>query len=99
LLGAEDADFLPYIALIAFGGVPQKELHKGALRGAAIDFERGTIIIPAAIAKTGRKRKLDMAENLAEWLARPIVESAARENVIPATKVIIVFHGLLREEL
>jgi integrase len=69
LLGAAKADFLAYIALIAFGGVSAGRVAQGSLTWDAIDFERGTIIIPAAIAKTGRKRKLDMAEKLAEWLA------------------------------
>jgi integrase len=68
LLNAADWDFLPYIALIAFGGVRREELHKGLL-WEAINFERGHIIVPAAIAKTGRKRKIVMHENLAQWLA------------------------------
>jgi integrase len=59
---------VPYIALIAFGGVRSAELHKGLLWG-AINFERGYIIVSAAIAKTGRKRKIVMSENLLEWLA------------------------------
>ena len=34
----------------------------------AIDFERGRIIVPAGVAKTGRKRKIDMQSNLVAWL-------------------------------
>lgn len=68
LLNAADVDFLPYIALVAFGGVRREELHKGLLWD-AINFERGTITVPAAIAKTGRKRKIVMSENLSQWLA------------------------------
>jgi integrase len=68
LLGAADPDFVPYIALLAFGGVRREELHKG-LKWEAINFDRGCIIVPAAIAKTGRKRKIVMSENLREWLA------------------------------
>jgi len=67
LLNAADPDFVPYLALIAFGGVRREELHKG-LSWDAINFERGTITVPAEIAKTGRKRKIAMSENLAEWL-------------------------------
>jgi len=59
---------LPYVALIAFGGVRREELAKG-LEWSAIDFSRGTILVPAAIAKTGRKRKIEMSENLSQWLA------------------------------
>lgn len=67
LLNSGDADFLPYIALIAFGGLRREELHKG-LSWSAIDFDRGTITVPASIAKTGRKRKIAMSENLLKWL-------------------------------
>lgn len=67
LLAAADPDFLPYLALIAFGGIRSAELHKG-LSWEVINFDRGTITVPAAIAKTGRKRKIAMNENLKEWL-------------------------------
>src|SRR5262245_48947272 len=68
LLNAAEPDFLPYLALIAFGGVRREELHKG-LSWDAINFERGTVTVPASIAKTARKRKIVMSENLMEWLA------------------------------
>ena len=42
---------------------------KKGLTWEAINFERGTLVIPAAIAKTGRKRKIDLAENVLAWLA------------------------------
>jgi integrase len=74
LLGAADKDFVPYIVLIAFGGVRREELHKG-LRWESINFDRRDIIIPAAIAKTGRKRKIVMHENLLAWLAPYRVKS------------------------
>jgi integrase len=67
LLGAADPDFVPYLALIAFGGVRREELHKGLL-WSSINFDRGAIIVPEAIAKTGRKRKIVMSENLLAWL-------------------------------
>jgi integrase len=68
LLDAADADFLPYIVLIAFGGVRREELHKG-LSWDSINFDRETITVPASIAKTGRKRKIIMSDNLLQWLA------------------------------
>jgi len=43
LLNAADLDFVPYLALIAFGGVRREELHKG-LSWHAINFDRGTIM-------------------------------------------------------
>jgi integrase len=68
LLNAADVDFIPYLALIAFGGLRREELRKGLLWG-LINFDRGDIIVPAAIAKTNRKRKIVMSENLLAWLA------------------------------
>ncbi|SRR6266849_1943095 len=68
LLAAADADFLPCLILIAFAGVRREELHKG-LAWESINFDRGTLVIPSAIAKTGRKRKIDLAENVLAWLA------------------------------
>jgi integrase len=67
LLNAAGSDFQLYLALQAFGGVRREELHKG-LSWDAINFERGTITVPADIAKTGRKRKIVMNENLVAWL-------------------------------
>jgi integrase len=91
LLAAADIDFVPWIALVAFGGVRREELHKGLLWD-AIDFERGTILIPAAIAKTNRKRKIDMSENLAEWVAPyrgktgPIFKSDPQKRIAKVAK-------------
>ena len=62
--------------MIAFGGVRREELQKG-LMWESIDFERGHIIVPAAIAKTGRKRKIVMNENLVEWLEPYRMKSGA----------------------
>jgi integrase len=82
LLNAADSDFLPYIALIAFGGVRREELHK-RLSWEAINFERGTITVPASIAKTGRKRKIVMSENLLQWLAPYRVKSGPIFKIDP----------------
>jgi integrase len=74
LLNAADRDFIPYLVMIAFGGVRREELHKGLL-WQSINFDRGYIIVPAAIAKTNRKRKIVMSENLSAWLAPYRVKS------------------------
>ena len=68
LLNAAERDFIPYLVLIAFGGLRREELRK-RLSWASINFERGDIIVPAAVAKTNRKRKIVMSENLLAWLA------------------------------
>ncbi len=61
-------EFLPWLLLIAFGGIRREELAKG-LKWEAVNFENRTITVPADIAKTGKKRKISMQDNLAEWLA------------------------------
>ena len=86
LLGVADPDFVPYIALIAFGGVRSAELRKGLLWG-AINFERGYIIVSAAIAKTGRKRKIVMSENLLEWLAPHGEKKGPIFNIDPRRRI------------
>jgi integrase len=68
LLEHADEEFLPYIALLAFGGIRRDELHKG-LTWEAVNFAAGSILVPSAIAKTGKKRKIVIPANLAEWLA------------------------------
>jgi len=68
LLANAEEDFLPWIVLIAFGGVRNEELRKG-LVWESINFDRGYLIVPAQIAKTNRKRKIDLPENALEWLA------------------------------
>ena len=91
LLNASDADFMPYLALIAFGGVRREELHKGLSWG-AINFERATITVPASIAKTGRKRKIVMNENLLQWLlpyrvkSGPIFAKDPRKRIAKVVK-------------
>jgi integrase len=72
--------------LIAFGGVRREELHKG-LKWDAINFDRRTITVPAAIAKTGRKRKIVMAENLSEWLAPYRIKSGSIFKTDPRKRI------------
>jgi integrase len=86
LLNAADADFVPYIALLAFGGVRREELHKG-LRWESINFDRGDIIVPAAIAKTNRKRKIPMHENLLAWLAPYRMKSGPIFDIAPQGRI------------
>jgi integrase len=86
LLNAAEPDFLPYLALIAFGGVRREELHKG-LKWDAINFDRQTITVPASIAKTGRKRKIVMSENLSEWLAPYRIKSGPIFNKDPRKRI------------
>jgi integrase len=76
LLSNASERFLPYLALIAFGGVRADEIsedeprpgeERGQLRWEDIDFERGVVNVPEAVSKTIR-RKITMQPNLAQWL-------------------------------
>lgn len=92
LLNAADPDFLPYLALIAFGGVRREELHyrdkhRRGLSWEAINFGRGYIIVSASIAKTGRKRKIVMSENLLQWLAPYRTKSGPIFNIDPRKRI------------
>ena len=78
MLACSPERFVPFIALIAFGGLrndeitedePREGQPKGQLQWEHLDFRKGTINVPAAISKTGRKRKIEMTENLRAWLA------------------------------
>jgi integrase len=66
--------------------VRREELHKG-LKWDAVNFDRGTITVPAAIAKTGRKRKIVMSENLLKWLAPYRVKSGPIFNKDPRKRI------------
>lgn len=85
LLNATESDSA-YLALIAFGGVRREELHNGLSRG-AINFDRATITVPAAIAKTGRKRKIVMHENLLQWLSPFRVKSGPIFKIDPRKRI------------
>jgi integrase len=67
LLEAADDDFRAWLVLIAFCGVRREEIAR--LTWDAVDFDQGCIIVPAAVAKTKRRRKIDLQPNAAKWLA------------------------------
>lgn len=67
LINNAKPEFLPWVALIAFGGIRREELKKG-LTWESISFSKRTILVPAAIAKTGHKRKIAMSTNLCKCL-------------------------------
>src|SRR5438445_10563319 len=52
-----------------------------------INFDRGTVTVPASIAKTGRKRKIVMSENLLEWLAPYRVKSGPIFDIDPRKRI------------
>ena len=77
LLSNASERFLPYVALIAFGGLRADEIaddeprpgeSRGQLRWEDIDFARGVVNVPESVSKTIR-RKITMQANLKAWLA------------------------------
>jgi integrase len=68
MLSHADTELVPWFVMIGFCGIRREELAKG-LAWEHVDFQRGCIIVPAAIAKTGRKRKIDLADNAKAWLS------------------------------
>ncbi len=76
LLSNASERFLPYLALIAFGGVRADEIaddepapgqRRGQLKWEDIDFARNCVNVPEAVSKTIR-RKIPMSANLRAWL-------------------------------
>lgn len=60
------ASLLPYNAICLFSGVRSTECQ--GLTWANIDFEDGSIVVPAINAKTGHGRRVTMQPNLLAWL-------------------------------
>jgi len=67
LLTHAEEDFVPWIVLVAFCGVRNGELEKG-LGWHSINFSGRYLLVSAHIAKTSRKRKIELQENALEWL-------------------------------
>ena len=77
LLANASERFLPYVALIAFGGLRADEIaddepkpgeSRGQLRWEDIDFARDVVNVPEVESKTIR-RKIVMQANLRAWMA------------------------------
>lgn len=67
LLQAASPDFLPVLAIGAFAGLRSAELER--LDWQEVDIAGRFITVTAGKAKTGSRRVVPMADNLAEWLA------------------------------
>jgi integrase len=67
LLAAAPPDYLPVLAIGAFGGLRPEEINK--LRWEDLDFHERTIRVNASAAKTRKKRFAEISGNLLAWLA------------------------------
>jgi integrase len=66
LLAAAPPDYLPVLAIGAFGGLRPEEINK--LQWEDLDFVERTIRVNASAAKTRKKRFAEIADNLLAWL-------------------------------
>ncbi|MCB1090845.1 MAG: tyrosine-type recombinase/integrase [Verrucomicrobiae bacterium] len=72
LLEAAEPPILPAIAIAAFAGLRASEIegtkdHPG-LKWAEIDFDEGTILVRAEVAKGRSRRHVPISDNLRSWL-------------------------------
>jgi len=67
LLASSPQELIPALVIGAFAGLRTAELMR--LEWSDIDLVRGFINVPAAKAKSARRRLITMAGNLREWLA------------------------------
>ena len=66
LLDSAPADLLPCLALCAFAGLRTAEMLR--MEWDAIDLPRSLINVSASNSKTAKRRLIEIAPNLAEWL-------------------------------
>ena len=69
LMRIADSDYkaiAPWVALGLFGFMRSSEIQK--LDWSAIDFEKGSITVAASIAKTGKRRVIELNDTLRYWL-------------------------------
>jgi integrase len=61
-------EILPYFCVCAFAGLRSGSPEVSELSWNDIKFEEKTIVVPAHIAKTGKRRFVPMSDNLIAWL-------------------------------
>jgi len=66
LFAAAPRDYLPVLAIGAFGGLRPEEINK--LKWEDLDFHERTIRVNASAAKTRKKRFAEISDNLRAWL-------------------------------
>ena len=66
LVSAASPEYLPVLAIGAFGGLRPEEINK--LRWEDLDFHERTIRVNASAAKTRKKRFAEISDNLVAWL-------------------------------
>ena len=72
---------LGYAALATFAGVRPEELKRSAAN--VVDIESRTVIVAGAVAKTARRRVVDLSENCISWLELWIGLCPGQPGIIP----------------
>jgi integrase len=73
LLSVAPLEMVPFLAMAAFAGLRSKELER--LDWSEVQLSRGFIELKRSKAKTGRRRLVPIAPNLAQWLKAYAQES------------------------
>jgi integrase len=73
LLDSAPSDLLPCLALCAFAGLRTAEMLR--MEWDAIDLPRSLINVSASNSKTAKRRLIEIAPNLAEWLSPYVARS------------------------
>ena len=101
LLSAAHPDLVPFLVLAAFAGVRRAEIEK--MDWSDVHVEDKCLMVPAKIAKTAKKRMVEMQDNLAAWLkphvkaAGPLVPLSQRTG-LPSSKRLEMLLDLARED-
>jgi site-specific recombinase XerD len=77
--------YLPYLALMAFGGTRSAEASHKKLKYQNVLFDEKMIRLGPEITKTRTGRTLDISDNLAEWLKE--FGGKPEESIFPRSKV------------
>lgn len=99
-----DGALVRYLALALFAGIRPGGNKEGELRKLAdhpelIDLKKGTIEIPGNIAKTRKKRLINIRPNLRKWLEATEGKPVLPKNQSRLLKTFRKKHGLSHDEL
>jgi integrase len=73
LLNTAHADLVPFLVIGAFAGLRRAEIEK--MDWSDVHVEDRCLMVPAKIAKTSKKRMVEMPDNLAAWLKPHVKET------------------------
>lgn len=87
-LKVADPDFIPFFTLNAFTGLRREEVIR--LDWSEVKLDRNRIVLPFTKSKNGKRKIIDVPENLVTWL-KPYVQTAG--SVMPRKKLQLAFEA------